>query len=323
MKTSIIIPCYNSASLIERTLKSVIDQDGDIIKEIIVIDDGSTDKSVEIIKKLHIPSLILLQQTNQGPAIARNKGIEIAKGKYLAFLDADDYWLPDFLSETIDFLENHPEAIAVNTGQLHIFPGKQNYITPSFLNNNPQLYSKPIILDNFYEFWANYNHVCTGSVLMRTEIVKKTKGQRIDLRITEDIEFWFYLATFGKWGFIPKVLFVSDGSIITKQMGWQNKNRDRWASAPSVEEWGKRVIKRIPDHLLNSYKKARGRIAIRLVYSMILSNRRKLAKQTVKKYRNDFLDDKLSKALKYASYISISWIIICNLIVIKEKFRKI
>jgi len=323
VKTSIIIPCYNSASLIERTLKSVIDQDGDIIKEIIVIDDGSTDKSVEIIKKLHIPSLILLQQTNQGPAIARNKGIEIAKGKYLAFLDADDYWLPDFLSETIDFLENHPEAIAVNTGQLHIFPGKQNYITPSFLNNNPQLYSKPIILDNFYEFWANYNHVCTGSVLMRTEIVKKTKGQRIDLRITEDIEFWFYLATFGKWGFIPKVLFVSDGSIITKQMGWQNKNRDRWASAPSVEEWGKRVIKRIPDHLLNSYKKARGRIAIRLVYSMILSNRRKLAKQTVKKYRNDFLDDKLSKALKYASYISISWIIICNLIVIKEKFRKI
>lgn len=323
MKTSIIIPCYNSASLIERTLKSVIDQDGDIIKEIIVIDDGSTDKSVEIIKKLHIPSLILLQQTNQGPAIARNKGIEIAKGKYLAFLDADDYWLPDFLSETIDFLENHSEAIAVNTGQLHIFPGKQNYIAPSFLNNNPQLYSKPIILDNFYEFWANYNHVCTGSVLMRTEIVKKTKGQRIDLRITEDIEFWFYLATFGKWGFIPKVLFVSDGSIITKQLGWQNKNRVRWASAPSVEEWEKRVIKRIPDYLLNSYKKARGRIAKNLAYSMILSSRKKLAKQTVKKYSKAFSDDKLSKALKYASYNSISWIIICNLIIVKERFRKI
>jgi len=247
----------------------------------------------------------------------------MATGKYVSFLDADDFWEPGFLLETIDFLEANPDAIAVSTGQLHKTPGKHDYIVPGFLIKNPQLYSKPILLDNFYEFWTNYNHVCTGSVLIRSEIVKKTNGQRIDLRITEDLEFWFYLATFGKWGFIPKVLFVSDGNVITKQMGWQNKNRARWASAPSVEEWESRIIKNIPGHLTNSHEKAKGHIAKRLVYSMILSSRKKLAKKTIKKYSKTFPDDKLSKALKIASYFSISWIIICNLIVVKERLRKI
>ena len=318
---SVIIPVYNSSLLLKRSIDSVYIQKTNYKIELIIIDDGSEDDINQIISQY--PQIKFSTQKNSGPAAARNKGLHMATGKYVSFLDADDFWEPDFLLETIHFLEANPDAIAVSTGQLHKTPGKQDYIVPKFLINNPQLYSNPILLDNFYEFWTNYNHVCTGSVLIRSEIVKKTNGQRIDLRITEDLEFWFYLATFGKWGFIPKVLFVSDGNVITKQTGWQNKNRARWASAPTVEEWESRIIKQITDNYLCSYKKARGRIAKKLVYSMILSSRKKLAKKTIKKYSKTFPDDKLSKALKFASYISISWIIICNLIIVKERFRKI
>ena len=287
---SVIIPVYNSSLLLKRSIESVYIQKTNYKIELIIIDDGSEDDINQIISRY--PQIKFSTQKNSGPAAARNNGLHMATGKYVSFLDADDFWEPGFLHETIHFLEANPDAIAVSTGQLHKTPGKHDYIVPGFIINNPQLYSKPILLDNFYEFWTNYNHVCTGSVLIRSEIVRKTNGQRIDLRITEDLEFWFYLATFGKWGFIPKVLFVSDGNVITKQTGWQNKNRARWASAPTVEEWESRIIKRITDNYLCSYKKARGRIAKRLVYSMILSSRKKLAKKTIKKYRKTFPDDK-------------------------------
>ena len=180
------------------------------------------------------------------------------------------------------------KLIAVSTGQIHKFPGKKDFIIPRILRNNSSNYDKPILLENFYEFWAEYNHVCTGSVLMRADIVKKTEGQRVDLRITEDIEFWAYLATFGKWGFIPKILFVSDGGEISRQQGWQKKNRVRWASATNMEDWERRIIQNMPDHLFASYQKARGRIAKRLAYSMILSGRGSQAKTMVNEYGTIF-----------------------------------
>ena len=96
---SVIIPVYNAALLIDRCLDSVFAQNGIYKTEVILIDDGSTDNSVEIIKNRREQSqIILLQQKNAGPAVARNKGLAIASGKYAAFLDDDDYWLPDFFS---------------------------------------------------------------------------------------------------------------------------------------------------------------------------------------------------------------------------------
>lgn len=99
---SVIIPVYNAALLIDRCLDSVFAQNGIYKTEVILIDDGSTDNSVEIIKNRREQSqIILLQQKNAGPAVARNKGLAIASGKYAAFLDADDYWLPDFFNRQL------------------------------------------------------------------------------------------------------------------------------------------------------------------------------------------------------------------------------
>ena len=211
MDLSVIIPVYNAGALINRCLDSIFLQQDTYEVEVICIDDGSTDNSVELIKSRKEQNIVLLQQENAGPAKARNKGMHVAKGRYMAYLDADDYWQPSFIEETISFLDTHTECIAVTVGQKHITTSG-THILPAIINNSD---GESLVLDDFYSFWLQHNHVCTGSIVIKTDIAKATGGQREDLRICEDLEFWALIATFGKLGFIPKMLFVSDGSKVT------------------------------------------------------------------------------------------------------------
>jgi glycosyltransferase involved in cell wall biosynthesis len=322
IKVSIIIPIYNGALLIERCLDSVFAQHGNFNLDVIVIDDGSMDYSVAIVNNYPKP-VTILQQQNQGPAAARNAGIEAATGKYLAFLDADDYWEPGFLEQTVRFLETHKEAVAVSVGQVHKVIGKPERVMPQFLTTAHTIPEEGMVLDDFYAFWATHNHVCTGSVLMRTDLVKQTGGQRPELRITEDLEFWAYLATFGTWGFIPKVLFVSDGGEVTKAQGWWAKNKKRWASAPTVEDWQNRIVQRLPDTLQANFNAAKGRIAKNLAYAMILSQRQEQARQSTLKYKNWYPKDKMAGLmLSFAPY-KMLWSLLARAIKLRERYRTI
>lgn len=99
MDLSIIIPVYNASKLLERCLDSIFEQKTQYSYEVILIDDGSTDNSIEIIKERKEPNIILYKQQNSGPSVARNKGVELAKGDYCAYLDADDYWMQGFIEK--------------------------------------------------------------------------------------------------------------------------------------------------------------------------------------------------------------------------------
>ena len=94
---SIIIPAYNGALLLNRCLDSIFNQNTQYSYEVILVDDGSTDNSVELIEARKEPNIILYQQQNAGPAMARNKGIELAQGRYIAFIDADDFWKQGYI----------------------------------------------------------------------------------------------------------------------------------------------------------------------------------------------------------------------------------
>tara|TARA_Y100000287_G_C14190523_1_gene339964 strand:- start:217 stop:1194 length:978 start_codon:yes stop_codon:yes gene_type:complete len=321
-KVSIIVPVFNGSFLISRCLDSIFTQIGNFKIEVIVIDDGSTDNTLKILENYKKP-ITILKQVNNGPAAARNEGIKISTGKYLTFLDADDYWQPAFLKETISFLDDNNDAISVSVGQAHKFYAKTEKILPNFLNEENSNFKEPVVLNDFYAFWANHNHVCTGSVLLRTDIVKQTGGQRSDLRITEDLEFWAYLATFGKWGFIPKVLFVSDGGKVTREIGWFKKNQKRWASAPTVKIWESRIIKRISNKLLPSYDIAKGRIAKNLAYSMILSKRINLSRKTIIKYKHLFPKDKLSLCMSFFANYKFIFIFFSKIMFVRERYRKL
>ena len=110
-KISVIIPTYNNAQFIPEAIESVFSQTYPIF-EVIVINDGSTDNTNEVLAK-HLDKIIYIEQKNGGPAKARNTGLKRATGDYIAFLDADDIWLPHKISEQIQKIEKNPNCVMV------------------------------------------------------------------------------------------------------------------------------------------------------------------------------------------------------------------
>ncbi len=106
---SVIIPLYNKEFFIEKTLQSVL---GQTFKdfEIIIVNDGSTDGSLEKINKFKDHRIKLFEQENQGVSVARNKGMEMAKGEYFCFLDADDEWTYNYLENLYSTIKKFPDA---------------------------------------------------------------------------------------------------------------------------------------------------------------------------------------------------------------------
>ena len=311
---SVIIPTYNAAPLIERTLRSVTAQNGGHDVEIIIVDDASTDNTLDVIASLAIPSVqILKQDGNHGPAAARNRGLSAATGEFMAFLDGDDFWEPDFLDQTTEFLRSHPQAVAVSVMQRHkTFNGKESVLP------DPPPSQQPVQLDDFYDIWATYNHVCTGSALIRTAVAKATGGQREDFRVCEDLEFWAYVATYGPWGFIPKILFTSDGGLITKKQGWLAKARKRWASAVPIDIWSQRIVQRLPQGMQDSFARAQARIARGMAYSMLLDGRYEAARQDVIKCSALFPKNRINSVFAFCSRSRCLWFLFASCLRIRE-----
>ena len=112
---SIIIPCYNAERFLAETISSMLGQTCQDI-ELIAVDDGSTDRTREIVTQFDDPRIRYIYQENRGPAAARNTGIRAAKGDYIALLDADDLALPHRLAAQLGVLEAHPELSVVSSG---------------------------------------------------------------------------------------------------------------------------------------------------------------------------------------------------------------
>ncbi len=113
---TVIIPTYNRGWIIQEAIDSVLDQDFNDY-ELIVVDDGSEDNTLEILEA-YGKAIKVLQQGNRGVSAARNRGIEEATGRLIAFLDSDDLWLPKKLSTQVKFFENNADALINQTQEI-------------------------------------------------------------------------------------------------------------------------------------------------------------------------------------------------------------
>jgi len=160
---SIIIPCYNASSYIKETINSVLTQTFQNF-EILLINDGSTDNSSSIIKTIKDDRIHLVEQENQGVSFSRNKGIAMAKGEFIVFLDADDLLAPSFLEKRI-FTLSKSAAIACASNVV-LVDGKGNKIEEDkkhfAANKSSQIleFNDGII-------------TCPSSYLFKTEFLKK------------------------------------------------------------------------------------------------------------------------------------------------------
>ncbi len=172
---SVVIPAYNAAAHLERAIASIKAQTYQHW-EIVVIDDGSTDNSWELLKSLRTESIRALQQTNQGPAAARNHGIREAKGEYITFLDADDEFPETKLQLQAQHLITHPELFFVS--------GKIKYI----LNEGHQV-KEYLFEDTEQQTMTNVNF---GAMMMRSSAFDPEVIGMIDEEMTyaEDVDWW-------------------------------------------------------------------------------------------------------------------------------------
>jgi glycosyltransferase involved in cell wall biosynthesis len=181
---SVVIPTYGHAEFILKTLESVFSQTFQQF-EVIVINDGSPDLTEEVLKSLiETEKIRYVFQENQGVANARNHGISLAKGKYVAFLDDDDLWPPDKLEWQLKVIENG-SAIAVGGSVGKI--GRQGELIPSTESLVPNRFI------TFEEFFDGNPFVSPGQVLIDAAVFRKVGGFDPEIWGSDDYEFFYRL----------------------------------------------------------------------------------------------------------------------------------
>jgi glycosyltransferase involved in cell wall biosynthesis len=171
---SVIIPCYNSEMTIKACVESVLAQTVNV-NEIIVVDDGSSDGSIPIIKEVFKNSIedikfILQEQKNQGPSVARNKGVKLSTSNYVAFLDSDDEWHLDHIRKVKEFLEKNFEYKIVATKYL----------------SGPVKFSGEIT----FEKLLLKNYLLTPCVVLNKDCFWEFEGFNEKMKYVEDYYLW-------------------------------------------------------------------------------------------------------------------------------------
>lgn len=160
-KISIVIPTYNQSEYLQEAVESVLNQTYKNI-EIIIVDDGSTDNTLGVVRSFDNNKIIYIQQKNKGASSARNTGIKKANGEYIAFLDSDDLWLKNKLRKQIDFIKENPEIGLLGTGcyqminigkMIHkkIFPFENKILQKDLIKYNPFIQSSVMIRKNVFD----------------------------------------------------------------------------------------------------------------------------------------------------------------------------
>lgn len=220
-KFTAILPLYNKAGTINRAIGSVLAQSVRDC-EIIVVDDGSTDGSVEAIEDAFLPSIRLIRQANAGPGRARNVGAAAAAGEFLTFLDGDDEWLPRFLETAGEALDANPDCAAYVAAysstrkDLH-----EDILLRMIPETGPRTIdsvSRPIDMKAYVDCFHS------SSTVVRRETFRRYGGyyDRDRCVYGEDSYFWLQVALAEKVYFdrTPLTLFhVEDSALGLKQKG--------------------------------------------------------------------------------------------------------
>lgn len=187
---SVVMPAYNARPFIEEAIRSVLSQDYPSI-ELTVIDDGSKDGTPELAEQFG-SRVKVLRQKNAGPAAARNRGIAAALGDFIAFLDADDVWLPGKVALQVQYLQDHPDVGVVFGGFLrwHSQPDG-TFLTPP----TPINLDTPLNIVAEHSGWIYKDILLESVISIITAMVRRTVIEKVgdldeSLATGEDYDFW-------------------------------------------------------------------------------------------------------------------------------------
>ena len=202
---SVVIPLYNKERQIAGTLRSVFAQTfADY--EIIVVDDGSTDGSAAVVESLHDHRIRLIRQANAGVSAARNLGIAEARGEYIALLDADDEWRPEYLATIAVLIRKYPQCDVFATNYSHVDSNGKTF--PTILRKLPFDGDDGILYNYFEVASVSSPPICSICITARKEAFQSVGGFPLGIKSGEDLLTWARLAARYKIAYSKKQLAV-------------------------------------------------------------------------------------------------------------------
>ena len=250
---SVIMPAFNSEVYISEAIQSVVQQTYPHL-ELIVVDDGSTDKTREIVDGyMRGDSRIrYIHQKNSGPAAARNRGIQAARGKYVAFLDSDDIWFLDKLEKQMDFITSH-SGYVVYGGARYLWEKPGGFVesedTKTFQNFDT-------IRENLEYLLFHPNLTITSTVLLEKSMLEKVKGFDTTLSSSEDDNLYFRLALHHKFFALNEAVFYRrrHGNNVTRKLTRNRIIKNRYHAVEKfVQQSPPELLPREKSYILSSW----------------------------------------------------------------------
>nr|WP_246722809.1 glycosyltransferase [Aliikangiella sp. G2MR2-5] len=213
---SVVLPTQNRAFCIERAVESVLNQTYQNI-EVIIIDDGSTDNTAEIVKQWQGKVSYHFEKCD-GASKARNVGIKMAKGDYLAFIDSDDFWERDKLRQQVELLEKNPElGLSFTNGVIINENGKEGRKYEVIPHTGDAVFGLKEVLEDPY--------FGLPTVIVKKEVIGKVGLFDEELKTAEDLDFFMRVALHFKVGYLHNKLvkiYVTEGSLSSDDTSYED-----------------------------------------------------------------------------------------------------
>ena len=187
VKVSVIIPAYNALPYLPQTVESVFTQTFEDF-ELLIVNDGSTDGLAQWASTLTDERVKVIHQSNQGPGAARNEGLRQSQGEFIAFLDADDLWLPTKLAKQVAELEAHPEVGLTHTSISYIDERGDK------LYKDLPAHGRGNVWRHIVAFNPRYLIHCGSTPLIRRECFDSVGMFSTELRLAQDWEMWIRIS---------------------------------------------------------------------------------------------------------------------------------
>lgn len=213
---SVIIPTFNRSSLLQRALRSVLNQNYPA-SEIIIVDDGSTDNTYEELAPLLGPVVKYFKQENKGVAAARNYGIKQASGKWIAFLDSDDEWLSHKLQSQVYYIIQNPDCRMI-------------YCEEIWQRNGARVNQKKIHQKSggfLFEKCIQQCFIGPSTVMIEKDLLEEMNYFDESFVVCEDYDLWLKISSLYEIGFIPDPLIIKHGGHVD-QLSTRYVAMDLW-----------------------------------------------------------------------------------------------
>ena len=264
---SVVMPSWNDGAWLRRAVESVLAQAGDVPGlELLLVDDASTDAATcaeqEALAAAHPGQVVVLRQAqNGGPARARNAGIAAARGQWIAFLDADDYWLPGGLAARWAVVQAHPQAGFIGTdyrlenaaGEAEPQGFNASRPRPRALLDAAYASGQVLCLPRPVGAFVEAMLCWTGVVMARAELIRAAGGFPVDLPQGEDDHLWLNLARRADFYFLPHITaaYVQRAGSLTHDGAapghWKRQSLQRLLADAGFAPWAPALRRRLAE----------------------------------------------------------------------------